>query len=126
MTDYAIATRSIPVPPSIRPWRIVLVIVLTMIADWLLFGQPVGISLALFVLAVAAGIRAANRSETDIRTTLICSGLLVAAVLPLAEDVNVMTVLSAAFGLGGFALATTASLRGDLKERLVAIRWMFL
>jgi Domain of unknown function (DUF4173) len=126
MTDYAIATRSIPVPPSIRPWRIVLVIVLTMIADWLLFGQPVGISLALFVLAVAAGILAANRSETDIRTTLICSGLLVAAVLPLAEDVNVMTVLSAAFGLGSFSLATTASLRGDLKERLVAIGWMLL
>jgi len=113
-------------PPSIRPWRIVLVIMLTAIADWLLFDQPVGISLLLFVLIVAAGIMAASHREIDIRATLIGGGILVAAILPLAEDVNVMTLLSATFGLGGFALATTAALRGNLKDRLVAIGWLFL
>jgi hypothetical protein len=126
MTNYAIAASSTPVPPSIRPWRIMLVVVLTAIADWLLFGQQVGISLALFVFAVAAGILVANRGETDFPATLVCGGFLVTAVLPLIEDVNVMTALSAAFGLGGFALATTAALRGDLKDRLVAVGWMLL
>jgi hypothetical protein len=126
MTNCAIAARSMPVPPGIQPWRVVLVVALTAIADWLLFGQPVGISLALFVLAVAAGILAVNRDETEIGTRLISGGMLVAAVLPLADDVDVMTVLSAAFGLGGFALATTAALHGDLKDRLVAIGWTLL
>jgi hypothetical protein len=125
MTDCAIAAASMPVP-SIRPWRIVLVVVLTAIADWLLFGQTVGISLALFVLIVAACMAAANRDGPDIRVTLVRGGLLLASVLPLAEDVNIMTVLSAAFGLGGFTLATAAALRGDLKNRLVAIGWLLL
>jgi hypothetical protein len=122
MTDCAIAAGSISVPPSIQPWRILVVVALTAIADWLLFNQAAGISLALFVLAIAAGIVAVNR-ETEIRTTLLSGGLLVAAVLPLAEDINVMTVLCAAFGLGGFALAMTSALRGDLKARLAAIGW---
>jgi hypothetical protein len=126
MTNCALVVRSLPVQPSVWPLRIALVVALTAIADWLLFDQTVGISLALFVLAIAAGILAVNRAEIDIRTTLVRGGLLLAAVLPLVEDVNVMTVLSAAFGLGGFALATTAPFRGDLKDRLVAIGWMLL
>jgi Domain of unknown function (DUF4173) len=126
MTNCAIAARSMPVPPGIQPWRVALVVALTAIADWLLFGQSVGISLALFALTVAAGILAVNRDETEIGTKLMSGGILVAAVLPLAEDVNVMTVLSAAFGLGGFALATTAALHGDLKDRLVTIGWTLL
>jgi Domain of unknown function (DUF4173) len=126
MTDYAVAATSMPGPPAIRPWRIGLVVALTAIADWLLFDQPIGISLALFVLTVAAGIVAVHRGEIGIGTTLVCGGLLVAAVLPLAEDVNVITVLSAVFGLGGFVLAMSAALRGDLKDRLAAIGWMWL
>jgi hypothetical protein len=126
MTNYAVTARSMPVPPGIQPWRIVLIVALTAIADWLLFDQPVGISLALFVLTVAAGILAVNRDETEIGTKLMSGGMLVAAVLPLAADVNVMTALSAAFGLGGFALAMTATLHGDLKDRLVATGWILL
>ena len=66
MTDSsAVATNpTIPVRGG-WPWRIALVAILTAFADWLFFRQVVGVSLALFVLAVGAGVVLANRIEAQ-------------------------------------------------------------
>src|SRR4029079_5246453 len=108
------------------PWRIAVVAVLTALADWLFFRQVVGVSFALFVLAVGAGVLATNRIDVNVRAFLLHAGILAAAVLPVLEDFNVMSALIALVGIVVFALGVWASLNGDVKEEVIAIAWFLL
>lgn len=127
MTDTSvIATSSILPVRGSWPWRIIIVAFLAALADWLFFRHVVGVSLALFVLAVAAGVLLANQIEASRREMLLYAGILVVAVLPSLEDFNVMSALIAALGTGCFALGATAALRGNLNERLTAVGWLLL
>src|SRR5947207_10016175 len=101
------------------PWRIAVVAVLTALADWLFFRENVGISLALFVLAMGAGVILANQVEANRRAILLNVSLLALAVLPMIEDFNFLSALIAAFGLATFALGVMTGLRGDLKEKAI-------
>ena len=105
MTDSGNAVATNPVVP-IRdswPWRIVLVAMLTALADWLFFRQAIGVSLALFVLAIAAGVVLANRidaqpprscdSTASSWSPRFCQAL---------EDFNVMSALIAVLGIALF------------------------
>ena len=71
MTSDVIATNSIASARSSWPWRIAVVVILTAFADWLFFRQIVGVSLALFVLAVACGVLLTNRTDVSRRERLI-------------------------------------------------------
>ena len=71
MSSDAIATDSIPTARGGWPWQIAVVVILTALADWLFFRQVVGISLALFVLAVGIGVILTNRVEVSRREVLI-------------------------------------------------------
>jgi hypothetical protein len=127
VTDAGIIATSSEVPVRARwLWRIAIAVVLTALADWLFFRRVVGISLAAFLVAIAAGVLATNRIEAGRRATLIYSGALVAALLPLLEDVNVLSVSIAALGIGGFALGVTAALRGNATDGLFAIGWFLI
>ena len=61
---------------------------LTALADWLFFRQAIGVSLTLFVLAVAAGVVLANRIDAHRRVLRLYGVILVAALLPSFEDFN--------------------------------------
>src|ERR1043166_5195446 len=114
---------SIPVSSN-WPWRIALVAILTALADWLFFRHVIGVSLVLFVAAIGAAVLLANRIEAKRRELFIYLGILVAALLPALEDFNVMSALIAALGIGTFALGVTGAMRGDLKERCMAVVWL--
>jgi hypothetical protein len=126
MTGNVIATQSIPDPRASWPRPVAVVAILTALTDWLFFRHPIGVSLALFVLAVGAGVLLANRIAASRREVLLYVGILVTAVLPSFEDFNVMSVLVAALGVSAFALGVTAALNGDLKERILAVGWFLV
>lgn len=104
--------------------RIALVALLTALADFLFFRQYVGVSLVLFIIALAAAALAANHTGDDARVPTPYAVILVAALLPGLEDINVMSVLIAAFGIGCFALGVTGALNGGVTERLMTVGWL--
>lgn len=126
MTDNCIAATPAPAISSRDALSIALGAVLTVLADWLFFRQSVGISLALFAVAVAVSVVLANRVEASRRALLLHLGVFVVAVLPLLETVNVFSVLIAGAGLAWFALGIAACLDGNFKQRLTAVGWFLL
>src|SRR4029453_17509981 len=70
--------------------RIAIVALLTALADWLFFRQHVGLSLALFIVALATAVLAANHTRADAREPTPYAVVLVAALLPSLEDINVV------------------------------------
>jgi Domain of unknown function (DUF4173) len=128
MTDSGNAVATNPAVPIREswPWRIALVVILTALADWLFFRQAIGVSLTLFVLAVAAGVLLANRIDAHRRVLRIYGIILFAALLPSFEDFNAMSALIAVLGIACFALGVTAALKGDLIERVIAVGWFLV
>src|SRR5262245_22240546 len=127
MTDSSAAAAS-PTLVSNGNWleKIAIVALLTTLADWLFFRQYVGVSLTLFIAALAAAVLAANHTGADARNPTPYAVILVAALLPSLEDINVMSVLIAAFGIGCFALGVTGALRGGVIERFMSVGWLLV
>lgn len=73
------------------------------IADYLLYDQPIGLSLFVFAALVATGAALSGRGVGR----PAAAGLLVLALLPLIESVGPISVLIALGGLIGFSLAST-------------------
>src|SRR5262245_48004589 len=127
MTDSnAMAANPALVSNSNWPWRIAIVALLTVLADWLFFREYVGISLVLFVLALGIAVVLVNRTGAGLRARIIYAGILVAVLLPCLEDSNVMSVLIAVFGIGCFALGVTGAFKGGMIERLMTIGWLLV
>ena len=127
MTDNSVIAPNSILPVSINwPWRIVIVAILTALADWLFFRQVIGVSLVLFILALGAGVLLTNRIDASRRELLIYGGILIAAVLPGLEDFNLMSALMAALGIACFALGVTAALKGGPVERFLAVGWLLI
>jgi Domain of unknown function (DUF4173) len=126
MTDSGAVASPTLVSNGNWPWRIALVAVLTALADWLLFRQHVGIAFTLFIVALGVAVLLANRTGAGHRARMIYAGILVAALLPSVESVNVMSVLIAMFGIGCFALGVTGALKGGVIERFITVGWLLV
>jgi hypothetical protein len=108
------------------PWRIALVALLTALADWLFIRQFVGISFTLFIVALGVAVLLADRAGASLRQRIIYAGILIVALLPSAEAVNIISVLIAVFGIGCFALGVTGALKGGVIERLLTVGWLLM
>ncbi|MDQ6434233.1 DUF4173 domain-containing protein [Mesorhizobium sp. LHD-90] len=86
---------------------------LTAAADFLLFGHPFGISLLLFAALLGVGIAIANRTPPDRRASVLWA-FLAAGLLPLVENISLLSVSVAIASLGIFALAASGRLRNGL------------
>lgn len=87
------------------PFKLIAAFALVALADWLFYDRTIGLSLALFLPALVIAAVATNRSQVDARTAMVITGLLLAALVPLVEDFNVLSVI---FGVGGAAFAVLA------------------
>lgn len=72
-------------------------------ADYLLYDQPIGLSLFIFAALIAGGAALSGRGARRLAAT----GLLLLALLPLIESVGPISALVALGGLIGFSLAST-------------------
>lgn len=107
MTDASLAPSDFdpPLPAAeLAPrfmLRTALAIGAVVFGDFLFFHRPVGISFPLFIAALAAALLIAARPP--VRTSLIASAALGFAVLPLIEDVSLLSVSIAIAALVLFA-----------------------
>jgi hypothetical protein len=100
--------------------RLALAAAITVLGDWLFFGHRLGISVALFLAALAAGTALANRGRAGTREQLIAAGILVAGLLPLVENVGVLSLLSGIGGTGLFAVVICGALRTGVRDAIAA------
>src|SRR5262245_45576045 len=125
------ATSSIAVswPLSIArriPVKLSVIALLIILADWLFFGRAIGISIPLFVAALAAAVLLANPILGARREVLIATGILLAALLPSIEALGVSSILFAAAGLAYFALAVTAQTSKSWRANCMATLTLLL
>ena len=88
------------------------------IGDWLFFGRPVGVSLAVFAIGLV-GVVLALRGDGITRNDWWVLGGVLLAVLPVVEKIQ---ILSLAFLVGGVAIGTVAIWLGSgAMERWVVV-----
>lgn len=112
MTDFLV-----PAPSYCQ--RFGVAVVLVGVADFFFYGQPVGITLFLFGMVLAAAIAALNpRSLNSLAFNdhwfWVRPAALLAALLPLVENVSPLSVSIALVALAAFALSLAGRLRSGL------------
>nr|WP_246811457.1 DUF4173 domain-containing protein [Mesorhizobium silamurunense] len=89
-------------------------ILLVALADFLFYGQPVGITVFLFAVLLAAAVVAMHPAALSNGRVWLKPVALLAALLPLIENVSPLSVLVAVLALAVFALSLAARLRAGL------------
>lgn len=88
------------------------------LADWLFYGWPIGISLALF-LAVLGGVAVAGNGVRAARNIEIAmTAIFVAGLLALIEDINWLSVLLSSLATALFVNALTTPARPSWQRQL--------
>ncbi len=119
---------AIPLPAFLNSTcrRLLVAAAMTAVADWLLYGHRPGLSLALFLLSLAALSLLTNRITASRRHILVGLASLLAGLLPIVESLNPLSAL-----LGVLATATViASLTNpfitDLSDHIRAVLLLLL
>jgi uncharacterized protein DUF4153 len=117
-SDFEIAPTRPPLMPLISAAACVA------LADWLFYGWQIGISLALFLAVLGVVAVASNRGRATRNNQIAMSTLFVAGLLPLIEDVNILSVIVSALATALFVIVITTcetlSWRRNLFEAAVA------
>ncbi|MEO8685795.1 MAG: DUF4173 domain-containing protein [Devosia sp.] len=124
MTETTISMpTSVPAPPSLRLRHagraIAATLALVAIADVLLFGHDLGLSLPLLVAAIAVSIVLTATKPITYKSAVVAVGLTLAAALPLLEAPSLIGMFCALLALSVLAL----TLSGRLPARLTTLPW---
>ena len=118
MSDVSVpASTELPRSSSGWPRQLVLVLAMVGLADWLFYGHAIGISALIFLMALDLGVVIANPLRTGRSDMLTGFGVLVMALVPLAVETSILSVLFGALGAAYFALAAARS-SNDWTDRL--------
>src|SRR5215216_4707575 len=126
MADFtAPASNAGAVQEGIFPVKAAIVLALAALADWLFYGHGIGISAAIFAVAVACGSLLANLATLN-RKQVLLAGLLLVAVVPTIEEFNVASLIFMVLALGVGLVLTTNRDRHGLGERAAALCDLYL
>ena len=124
MTSLAstIAADIQPIRHSAIPAKVGLALALAALADWLFYGERIGLSLPLFAIVIAVVSMLFNHDTMDLRRALTSAAIFVAGLVPAMEELNPLSslILVAAL-LISLLLATNPETTG-LAERARALR----
>lgn len=114
MADFTTpASNASSVQDSAFPVKPVIAFALAALADWLFYGQRIGISALLFAIALACGSLLANFARLDRRHILLAGILVLAGLVPAVEEFNAASLFFIALALGvGLLLTTNRKLTG--------------
>ena len=117
---------ALPVRESSLPFKLAIAFALAALADWLFYGQTIGISAVVFALALACGAVIANFAGLDRKQAGLAGLVLLAGLVPAIEHANALSLALAVLALG-FALtcATNPELDGP-KQLALAFRDLFV
>jgi Domain of unknown function (DUF4173) len=125
-------TLATPIPDS-RPVenhlftiKLTIALALVALADFLFYDERIGLSVAIFAVAVMAGSLAANIGGITQRRALTATVVLAVGLVPAVEELNVVSFLIAVATLAlAVAILTHPKLEG-LRDRLRALRDVLL
>jgi hypothetical protein len=108
MTDFTTpASNAGSVQDNAFPVKPAVAFALAALADWLFYGQRIGISAVIFAIALACGSLFANFAKLDRRQAMLAGILVLASLVPAIEEFNAASVLFIALALGvGLSLTT--------------------
>ncbi|MBR0717734.1 DUF4173 domain-containing protein [Bradyrhizobium liaoningense] len=120
------ATEIQPATTSTLPFKLAIVLALAALADFLFYDARIGLSLAVFAIAVAGGSWLVNRTIPDRRRALIGAVVLFVGLVPVIEEVSTVSVLFVIMALAlGLLLATNPDTT-TLGDGARALRNLFL
>ncbi|OPY99484.1 hypothetical protein A5906_27680 [Bradyrhizobium sacchari] len=124
MTSLAstIAADIQPDKNSSIPAKLGCALALAALADWLLYGERIGLSLTLFAFAIACASVLFNQASLDLRRTGIGAAVLVAGLVPAVEELNTLSFLVLVASLTIALLLTTNPETAELADRARALR----
>jgi hypothetical protein len=108
------------------PVKAAIVLALAALADWLFYRHGIGISAAIFAVAVASGSLLANLATLNRKQVLLAVVLLLAALVPAIEEFNVASLAFMVLALGTGLLLTTNRDQHSLGERAAALCDLYL
>src|SRR3977135_2654387 len=103
-----------PVKPAVA-------VALAALADWLFYGQRIGISVAVFAMALTCGSLLANFAKLDRRKATLAGILVLVGLVPVVEEFNVATLFFIALALGVSLVLTTNRALNSLGEQAAAL-----
>jgi Domain of unknown function (DUF4153) len=101
-TDFEIE----PARPLVTP--LALAAICVALADWLFYGWPPGISLALFLAALGLVAVSTNRVHAAHETRIAMAIIFVAGLLAPAEDINFLSIIVGTLATAMFVFVTTS------------------
>ena len=108
------------------PAKLGCTLALAAFADWLFYGQRIGLSLTLFALAVACVSVLFNQASLDLRRAGIGAAVLVAGLVPAVEELNTLSFLILMASLTISLLLATNPETTPLADRARALRNLVL
>lgn len=115
-----------PISHSSIPAKVGFALVLAALADWLFYGERIGLSLSLFAIAIAGVSVFFNHATLDLRRAVIAAAILVAGLVPAVEELNTLSFLILLASLTIALLVATDPETTELAERARALRNFFL
>jgi len=111
---------------GISPVKLAIVLALAGLADWLFYGHGIGISAAIFAVAVACGSLLANFATLNRKQMLPAGILLLVALVPAIEEFTIASLNFILLSLGMGLLLTTSGDRYRVDEQAAALRDLYL
>lgn len=115
-----------PIRPSALSARIAMALLLTGLADWLFYGQRIGLSLAIFAVAIACASLLANHATLDSRRAAIGGMVVALGLVPALEELNALSFLILVAALVIALLLATNPETTGLADRARALRNLVL
>ncbi|MBR1087404.1 DUF4173 domain-containing protein [Bradyrhizobium manausense] len=128
MTSLAstIATDLRPIRHSSIPAKLGCALALAALADWLFYGERIGLSLSLFAIAIVCVCVLFNHATLDPRRATIAAVILIAGLVPAVEELNTLSFLVLVTALLVALLLATNPETTGLADRWRALRNLVL
>jgi len=126
MKSISIAAVRMPVLLRGFPPKLAVAAGLTALADWLFYDHRIGLSLAVFLPALAAASLLTSRVSTSSRWAMVAAGVLIAGLLPIVEELNLLSALSGVLAVAVVLSLLTNPLIGGLADHARAIGGLLL
>ncbi|UPK26193.1 DUF4153 domain-containing protein [Bradyrhizobium sp. 195] len=111
-----------PIGHSSISAKVGLALLLAALADWLFYGQRIGLSLTLFTIALAGVSALFNHAPLGLRRAMTGSVVLAAGLVPVIEELNTLSFLILVASLMIALLLVTNAEATGLADRVRALR----
>ncbi|MGC0390083.1 hypothetical protein ABIF91_002445 [Bradyrhizobium sp. USDA 241] len=115
-----------PIRPSALSAKLAMALLLAALADFLLYGRRIGLSLVILAVAIACASLLANRAALDFRRAVTGGAIVALGLVPAVEELNALSFLILVAALAIALLLATNPETTSLADRVRALRNLVL